>query len=247
MRVFISKDIRMNMENVYNWSPYNKAIDEAKQYINVDGVKERLTRFDKDADNYNAKLSGLLERERVVENDKYNHFKSLVQKHNICVWVGIGLICIRFLLFCTMKAGYLEALYLLGRIATWAYIVTFIILRVKVIKAEDQYYSYKRNIRQQIGQINDNFLVTVHTFEEEVDQMYLNSLDPTTLQLVLMRRELSETQKKNEQLQKQMINEQTQMRKSQERSEEQIKNNGQIQQQILNNLNEWRDERHNRY
>ncbi len=77
--------------------------------------------------------------------------------------------------------------------------------------------------------------------------MYLKSLDPTTLQIVLMHRELSETQKKNEQLQKQMIYEQSQMRKSQERSEEQLKNHGQIQQQILKNLNEWRDERHNRY
>ncbi len=247
MRVFIRKDIRMDMEKVYIWSPYNKAIDEAKQYINVDGVKEYLTRFEKDADNYDAKLTGLLERERVVENDKYNHFKSSAQKYNICVWVGIGLVCIRFMLFFAMMAGYLETLYLLGHVATWVYIVTFIILRVKVIRAEKQYYSYKSNIRQQIGQINNNFLVIVHTFEEEVDQMYLKSLDSTTLQIVLMRRELSETQKKNEQLQKQMIYEQSQMRKSQERSEEQLKNHGQIQQQILKNLNEWRDERHNRY
>lgn len=254
MRIFIRKNIKMDMERHYMWGPYDKAIDGAEQHLNVDGVRECCANFVKDGDAYDAKLTGYLESEKATENEKYNHFKSVVQAYNICVWCGIGLILIRFLLFCAMQSGSLEVLYFLGKKITYLYIVALIVLRVMAIMEEKKYLKYKNSALQVIKQINNEFVIKIQAFEKEIDQMYLDSLDPTALQLELLRRESAERDKREEELHKEIINlqnkmleSQDKMRESQERTEKQLVNNGHIQQGILNNLNEWRDERHSGY
>ncbi|MCM1263015.1 MAG: hypothetical protein NC313_09880 [Butyrivibrio sp.] len=247
MRIFIRKNIRMDMERHYKWGPYNKALNVAKQYFNVGGLRECYTNFVKDGDAYDAKLTGYLEMEKTTENEKYNHFKSVAQAYNICIWCGIGLILIRFFLFYAMQSGSLEVLYLLGKKITYLYVIVLIVLRVMAIMAEKKYLKYKDSALWVIKQINDEFVIKIQAFEKEIDQMYLDSLDPVALQVELLRRELAEQNKRNEELSKEMVNIQNKMLESQERTEKQVVNNGQIQQGILNNLNEWRDERHNRY
>jgi len=193
------------MERHYRWPPYEKAVAEAKQHLDVDGVKEYLVRAEKKADDYDERMTSLLERERPVENEKYNTYALFAKRYNICVWTAIILILARFWLYCAMTIGRLEGLYLLGRLATWIYIVAFIVLRVKAIRAEKQYRAYSSNILQQITEINNSFQQIIDAIVSDVDQMYLDSLEPMALQLELMRRENAKTSQQLIELQHKMV------------------------------------------
>lgn len=119
--------------------------------------------------------------------------------------------------------GNLDILSGLTVILILAGIVAVIILRVKAFNTEKRYRNYSSDVLQKIAVINNRFLQVVNLLAEDVDKMYLDSLDPVHRELVLMRREHNEAQKKNEELQNnlinlqiQMANEQKQMRRSQQ-------------------------------
>lgn len=229
------------MERHYRWPLYDGAVDEAKQHLDVEGVKEYLLQVQKRADDYEAEMTSFLGNERPVESKQYNNYEISIKKYNMCVAIGIGLILIKLIFSLFLNIDFLEILL---NLVICVYTVVLIIFRFKASRAEKQYRTYSSNVLQQIAEINNRFQKIIDAIVKDVDQMYLDSLDSTTLQLVLMRRELSETQKKNEQLQRQMIDQQSQMIKAQQRTESHLKDNTNIQRNILNNLNEWRDERH---
>lgn len=241
MRIFIKKGVRTDMERQYIWTPYNKAFAEAKEHLDVDGVKEYLVHVEKKADDYETEMKSFLENERPMENERYSNCEMSIKNYNSCVWVGIGLILLKVLFSVFLNIDFFKTLL---NLAICVYVVVLIVFRFKASRAEKQYCVYSNNVLQQVEEINNRFQNIIDVIVKDVDQMYLDSLDPTTRQLVLMRRELSETQKKNEQLQRQMIDQQSQMIKTQQRTESHLKDNTNIQRDILNNLNEWRDERH---
>ncbi len=204
------------MERHYRWPAYNKAFAEAEKYQYVDGVKEYLVQVEKKADDYEVRMTSFLERERPVENEQYNTYEMIVEKYNMCVWAGVIVILIKFLLFCAMMAGQLAGLYILGHIAACIYIVLFIVLRVKAIKAEKQYRAYSSNVLQQIAEINNSFQKIIDAMKNDVDQMYLDSLEPMALQLELMRRENARNSQQLIELQNKMVKGQERLIQGQE-------------------------------
>lgn len=71
MRIFMKKGVRTDMERHYMWAPYNRAVEEAQQHLDVDGVKEYLVQASNKADDYGTKMTSFLESERLVESEKY--------------------------------------------------------------------------------------------------------------------------------------------------------------------------------
>lgn len=240
MRILIRKDIRMDLDGQYRWSAYNKAIEEARHYMKIDGVKECVDNIQHDADSYEEKLKQFLESQRAEEAEKYNHFEPAAHKYNICVWIGVGIIIVRLFLFFAVISGHLEGLYIAGHVITWLYILVFIILLIMAKMMERQYRLYVKNTLGKITQINNEFLNRVSTFENTVDNIYLNSLEPFQCRQELDMRKREEERKKDEQWKKETLNEQKRIRESQERSEIHLRNAGQV-------LSEWNEERHKRY
>lgn len=235
MKILIRKDSRLDMERQYMWSAYNKAIEEAENYTKVEGVRENIKAIEQDADAYRERLRGFLESQRAAENENYSNFELAANRYNIGVWVGVGIIIVRFLLYFLMMAGYLEWLYVVGHLVTLVYIVMFPILLIKAKILEKRYRSYVRDTLGQIDQINVVFLRKVSAFENKVDQLYLNSLDPFQRRQELNMRKQDEERKKDEQWKNEMLNEQKQIGQSQKRIEGHTENIEQV-------LSKWNEE-----
>lgn len=179
---------RTDMERHYMWTAYNNAVDDAKQHMNVAGVRECMANAEQHARNYQLRMGSFLEKERLTENELYTAYEKSVKRYNICFWGVVGLILFNVL----ARSSHLSILRLLADISILVYIVALIVMRLKASMAEKRYRDYSNDILQKIDAINNDFLRIVNSMTADVDAMYLASLDPAHREMVLMRREQAE-------------------------------------------------------
>ena len=255
MELFKRKNIRINLDDHDQFMKleYKRAVSKAREHIDIEGVEDYLKHAQDDFNAYVKKLWDYVESERPTESKKYGIYEEHCKKHNKFVWIGLGL-----LLFYIVSgiaglglrypvANALSVIRFLILLFIIVDIVVIMVMRIIVTSSAKNYDSYAKEVLSIIGGINSGINMRIAFIVDDVDQMYLATLDQMTLQIVLMRRELNAANKKNEELQKAIVDEQRQIRKLQERTEDEQKRSRQIQQGILDNMNEWRDERHNRY
>ena len=213
------KIIRYDLDRVYRFIEYNEAINYANKYMGVKGVEEQVQNLQKELDIYKKDISAIVEPERKDEELKYNVWEKWFKANKICKWAlaGFFLVSIINLIF---LQNVLDVLWLFVILMIPAFIVTMIGVRIY----SKNYSDYMNKLDARIGERNNRFANRARAYYEAIDNLYLNSLDPSHREMVLMRREQAEHNKELIRLKKEQqmrenerLEEERRMRKAQER------------------------------
>ena len=84
--------VRYDLNRVYRYNEYNKTIDYAKKYIDVNGVREQVQRLQAESEAYHKDIKDITEPEREAEEIKYHVWATWFKVMKICIWIMSGLI-----------------------------------------------------------------------------------------------------------------------------------------------------------
>lgn len=214
--------VRYDLDRVYYLNEYYKAADHAEQNIGIHGIKEQLERLNAEKSSYTQEVSALAEAERDNERHKYEAYQKWADIFKVCRWIFFGgLIGTVLRIFIGKYLSY-----------TLASIVAFLLVVALFVGGPATIFSflrrvwYARQYQQYVDGISSRFESMGRSFEQisrdyyrAIDTLYLNSLDPTHRELVLLRRDQAEqsqklinAEKEQHRLQRELIGEQQRSR-----------------------------------
>lgn len=237
-RLKLSKPWRMNLHGHYDaTNDYKRTANYAKQNMSVNGVKELSEQSENEYKNYLQAMENVINEESVNENEKYNQWEKMNRRKNIikklCKYSAIAL-CLFFVLsiifskfsyaliwdLLTLFVGVLSCFSLL--------ILIFSILGTFVLKGidrvfEKKYRDYVRIIEAKFSSVNRQYEHIFDDIYDDIDNLYLNSLEPTHREMVLMRRDQARQHREamrataqQVEMQRQIAAEQQQLKQQQE-------------------------------
>lgn len=195
--------VRYDLDRIYRYSEYNKTIDYAKKYIDVNGVREQVQRLQTESEIYEKDIKNIAEPEREAEERKYHVWATWFKVKKICIWVTLGLIVCAVInsILWDYLPSFLNRLLDKLSLPLILLIPALIVIKVGEWICKNNYSSYVSKINTKINARNDNFEKTARAYYATIDNLYLTSLDPLQREMVLMRREQA---KRDEQYQKEM-------------------------------------------
>lgn len=225
-----AKLARYDMERVYYLKEYQKTVAYAEQNISIAGVKEKLDSLKAEKSRYSKKVSALIEAERDNERQKYEPYEKWADVAKKLPFVFLGtLLAIEALIFFENVLSLPLYGILFGLIMMLLSLVLFVSGIATAFsflckrKYERAYQKYVSELSGQIDSLGQAFKQTSKDYYCSIDNLYLNSLDATQRELILMRREqaehnrkLIEAEKERQRLQKKLIEEQQKTRATQE-------------------------------
>lgn len=195
---------RYDLEKSYFYGEYNKTMDYGKKNAQLEGVNDCIAQLNDERKQYEQEMSQVIDAEKDNENRKY-HFWERWRKIK---FISLGIFVIgKFILtpivnsvcsgntgtFAILLGGVLTALvFLLSNIALLLFLIAIIAQEI----SEKSYFKYADNLREQLYDISRNFEDKARKYYLAIDNCYLNSLDSTHREMVLMRREQNEHNRK---------------------------------------------------
>lgn len=192
-----------NIECSYSWAKYNKAIDYYNEMKQLPGVEEQHVLLQNLTNEYKRESEALIEDFRDIEK-KYTtcHRAFNVRKINIIIFVA-SIILMMLLSQSTFGLILLLSFYLSMftlPVTVGVYFVFRTIYRKRVSLFWDKSAEKNSRYRNACVEIYDN-----------IDQIYLNSLDSTHRQLVLLQRQQQKQHEEMVRLQKENLKLQSKM------------------------------------
>ena len=183
--------VRCDLDKCYRVNEYNEAIDYALKNSNIVGMEKTIEKLNKEKNIYKQDIANLIEPERETENEMYLLWEKWNKAKDGCFKIVLGLIGGTIL--CWILSAFLwSGLSLLGLIDVVLSIIMFLVFWViKVIEliCGNKYDRYINKIMSKIIARNKIFGQDMNRYYEEIDNLYLQSLDPAHREMVLMRRE----------------------------------------------------------
>lgn len=218
---------RFDLDQVYYLKEYKKAVAYAKQHIDIDGVQEQLDDLKAEKQRYSQEVSALVEAERGNEQKKYTAYIKWARAARISKYIFLGSIIVGIMaMFGLLNdlRGLAEVLVtLLEMLAFFAGAAATIITILGKSLMTWQYKQYIKSISGRIDSLGNSFTRISESHYSAIDSLYLNTLDPTQRELILLRRDQAEQSKKllqaekeRQQMQETLIKEQRRTRAAQE-------------------------------
>lgn len=225
---------RCNLDKVYHFNEYNKTSDYAKQNLAINGVKEQILKLQEEAEKYKREIKTITEPERAQEESRYRLWEKWDKARKICKWTAIGLAAswiVMMILGGTAGRSWSGGMQTVWNIL-WLFILfltlpgvlAFLITKAGAWICEKNYVGYMDKVITKIDTVSYDFVGKVNSCYKEIDNLYLRSLDPSHREMVLMRREQAEHNRKQEELEEERIrlenarlNEAERTRKAQEK------------------------------
>lgn len=218
--------VRYNLDRCYSYQEYKKAIAHAEENINVGGMKEQIKELKQEAQIYRKSIEEIVNPVRESENRKYLEWEMWYKAKELCKKIMLGLVgctIVCWILGMIIGTGF-TLLGMLGIILCFIMLLALIVTKVTESIYAAAYNKYINKVKAKITERNAIFEYDVHRCYEAIDQLYLQSLDPTHREMVLMRREQAEHNKEIKRLemerqmkQNELLQEQKKARKAQER------------------------------
>lgn len=194
---------RYDLEKCYYYDEYNKAIDYGKRNANLEGVNDYISQLNNARIQYEQEIGNIVDTERDNENKMYRLWGKWYKIR--AVSLGIFLAAIPALIVCGMisERSYKFALHgdWLAILFSMALIIAFPVFlfaaAAQIIRRR-WYYDYADNLKNRLYGISRNFEDKAGTCYRAIDNIYLNSLDPAHREMVLMRREQEEHNRRME-------------------------------------------------
>ncbi len=196
--------IRYDLEKVYFLDEYNKTVAYGRRNINIAGVKESLEDLEKERRIYAEQVLDIVNAERDNEAKKYQAYQKWNDLKKKSKWAEIGLILffiIRSNIFKYLPVGLRTSLLFTSfdsLVVLSLFLIVPIVFIVSKLVAHTCAIRYKHYIEPVIAKINylgTNFTRKSLDYYDAIDNLYLQSLDPTHRELVLLRRQQEEQSK----------------------------------------------------
>jgi len=191
---------RCDLDRCYSFGEYNKTIDYGEKNSHLTGVSNCIEQLNNAKNHYMQEMETVINEERDIENRKYRFWEKW---HRIkilapCIWIG------SFLINKLSGKGYhslivdlLLALLIFTALATF---LLFLLAIIMEIISRKLYLKYIDSVWGKFNSINNAFENTARKYYQSIDDIYLNSLEPAYREMVLMRREQQEHQRRLEQI-----------------------------------------------
>lgn len=218
---------RYDLDRVYWLGEYQKTVAYAEQNISIDGVKAQLDSLRAEKKRYSDEVSAFAEAERNTERLKYEAYKKWAAVAQISKWVFLaGLIgSVVIAILSGHHNGNLlgDIFAILVLLAFFGGLPTAIVSFLGRAWCARQYQQYINGIASRFDSLGSTFKERSKSCYNAIDNLYLNTLDATQRELVLMRREqaaqsqrLLQAEKERQRLQEKLIVEQQKTRATQE-------------------------------
>ena len=218
---------RFDLERVYWLGVYTDTISYANQNMHIEGVKEHLASLQTAKERYCGEVRALVQAERGNEQQKFETYKrwaGLVPKLTVAFF---GLLAMMILVavigdrvphpFHGVLLNLIEIFLMLIFAVCGLAVVVAIFCRKRYA---GKYQQYTAGLSARLGALGREFKTLSQRHYSAIDDLYLGSLDATHRELVLLRREQAEQNKKAERdrqrLQEQLLHEQQKARAAQE-------------------------------
>lgn len=218
---------RFDLERVYWLKVYEDTVAYAKRNMSIEGVKEQLESLQAAKERYCGEVRTLVQAERGSEQQKFETYKrwaGLVPKLRIAFF---GLLAVMILV--AVVGGVVPhpfrgvLLNLIEIFLTLAFVVCGLAFVAAIFcrnRYAGKYQQYTAGLSARLGALGREFKKLSQRHYSAIDDLYLGSLDGTQRELILLRREQAEQNKKAERdrqrLQEQLLHEQQKARAAQE-------------------------------
>lgn len=206
----------------YQKNAYNDAVSFAKQNIKINGVGDLLERLQNDYQEYVEQRRCLKDEEFQSESDKYASWEKMHRMKVISVLVFITCFVLAVISI-QQNRGVWAVIAILSMLLAFIAPIAAVILQLIEMINKKKYVSYAENVKGRIKVINYSYLSKVDQIYNQIDDLYLASLEPAHREMVLMRRdqerqhqELIRLQKEQQKMQKKILDEQSKSRIAQE-------------------------------
>lgn len=216
------KITRYDLEKSYRFNEYNETISYAKQHRNVKGVKEQMEKLNGEKDNYVKSIKKIVEDERETEDKKYRMWEWAFKTGEISKWIMIGAVICFFTGIIFEKALPRMLANILALCSVLALLMFFAFIMAKACAwfFGELYKKYINKVMGMTGALNTVFMRTAQKYYEEIDGLYLLSLDPTHREMVEMRRDQERHHQEMLRLEKERVRSEAERAKEQRRMSE---------------------------
>lgn len=189
---------RYNLDKVYFMKEYNKTVSYGNQNINLQGVKEQLQELEQAKKIYVDKVKNLVDPEKDTEQTKYQKYEKWSIIERSIKYLEIPLLIAYFI--CPMLFELLPIAFhfsfifsltnaLLPLVAVFVGPIAFVVAKIMRGRYALQYNQYIVAIRDSVNSLGSNFTKTSLKHYDEIDILYLGSLDPAHREVILLRRQ----------------------------------------------------------
>lgn len=215
----------------------------AESNIDVDGVPKVVTKLVATQKEYNTSFDTLVQKWQPQLDEKHSELEAYAKKAKTFKIKGLILAVVAVVvleLITTMVYGFIGILMGMDIDQTFVniisliviadvpipFIVYFILKRRKTKRWDalrSEYMSLKGEAEKEIRGVNEDFNRQCSNYYSTIDECYLDSLEPTQREIVLMRRQQEKQHQQLMREQQRMANEQREYQRRIEREQEQIR------------------------
>lgn len=230
-----SKPRRMNLRGqYYAKNDYDQTANYANSNISISGVKELLAQLESGYKNYLQEMGAIVNDEATAEEEKYTQWEKISKIKNICKYSAMALLL--FIIICIAIQSELSAV---GIILIMLDIIVGGVLKIIDVIYEKKYRSYDKSISDKFSSINIRYANLFNRIYQDIDSLYLGSLDPAHREVILMRRDQERQHQEAMRANAQQAEIQQQLAEEQRRAR--------IAQEELLQIEKERERRYNRY
>lgn len=207
--------LRCNLDKVYRYKEYNEAIAYAKQNIDINGMSEQVLKLQEERKAYEGYLQTITEPEREEEDKRYCLWEKWNKVKRICKWILIGLVALWIIMAILGKVlrysgshNAYTAFFVLWMFILFLAVISifaFLVIKIGTWICNKNYTRYMNKVFAKINDANNRFVYQVHAYYRNIDNLYLGSLDPAHREMLLMRREQAEHNRRQEELENERI------------------------------------------
>lgn len=191
--------IKLSSDSLYYLAEYDKAVDYAKTYINIDGVKEQLQILEKCLIEYKNSVDEIMEPQWEDVRKKYARWENWSKAKKICKYVSIAIfILFLLLMFRGGSSTAVMVMLLLLPVLLVLSLVGLAITKIAETILSKAYNNYIKDIFDKINSLGTSFGRQSRLIYNNIDNLYLQSLDPMQRSLIITQRQMAEMQKKHD-------------------------------------------------
>lgn len=191
---------RYDLDRCYSYGEYNETINYGNMNSHLEGVQDYILQLNNEKQQYEQEMRKVIDAERDNENRKYHFWEKWRKIKFIFLAIFVGGLILNSIIGNVFN-GTLEALLnILICLLLVLTLILFLIAAVIQVISGKLYFRYADNLKEHLDCINNSFDYKAKKCYLAIDDIYLKSLEPSHREIVLMRREQNEHNRKLEKI-----------------------------------------------
>ena len=192
-------------------SSHSKTSDYGKENEHLDGVSEILGKADSEVEKHSDRYDECVKSNAPKLNEAYEAYASVQKKANLCS--NLFRFAFLAMILCLLGindqnravANITSVLFLVLLVAFVVLVVYANVLHKKADRAYRTYSGIETDALRSLIKIEDQLKATMKRYYDDIDAIFLASLEPTERQVLLLRREQAASEERERQRDEKMI------------------------------------------